>query len=210
MFIVIEGQDATGKSAQGIKLKEYFEAQGKRVVSYAESGTASPNEFISTIARLNYGQNFGIENRTRALLYLVNRYEQWQKLAVPALENGDVVIITRNWLSTLIYSGYVGGVSRSLITKLHKLVMPEPYFHPDHIILLTIDEAKQAERLGLQSVGGASRSGEIWKSQGAAVQRKLNHAYLTVAKKFNIPTIDASGTIDEVFEKIKSELGLAN
>ena len=138
MYIVIEGQDGTGKDTQASLLKEYFEAQGKKVVTYAESGTASKDEFIAEIARLNYGSKQDIDHRTRVLLYLVNRYEQWRKLAEPALKNGDIVIVTRNWFSTLVYEGYGGGVSRSLITRLHKLVMPEPYFHPDKIILLTI------------------------------------------------------------------------
>ena len=65
MYIVIEGQDGTGKDTQAKLLKDYFEKQGKNVVAYAESGTASQNEFISTIARLNYGSKQDIDHRTR-------------------------------------------------------------------------------------------------------------------------------------------------
>ena len=46
MFIVIEGQDAAGKDTQAAKLKEYFESQGKKVVTYSESGTTSDNPFV--------------------------------------------------------------------------------------------------------------------------------------------------------------------
>ncbi|MBR3175826.1 thymidylate kinase, partial [Candidatus Saccharibacteria bacterium] len=109
MYIVIEGQDGTGKDTQANLLKEYFEKQGKKVVAYSESGTASQNEFISAIAKLNYGSDQNIDHRTRTMLYLVNRYEQWRTLAEPALKNGDIVITTRNWFSTLIYEGYGGG-----------------------------------------------------------------------------------------------------
>ena len=119
MFIVLEGQDAAGKDTQAAKFVEYFKAQGKEVVTYSESGTTSENPFIKGIAELNYGKDYGIDKRTRALLYLVNRYEQWVKIAEPVLKNNGVVIITRNWFSTLIYEGYTQGVSRSLITKLH-------------------------------------------------------------------------------------------
>ena len=93
MFIVIEGQDAAGKDTQAAKLKEYFEAQGKKVVTYSESGTTSTDPFVKSIAELNYGKDYGIERRTRALLYLVNRYEQWKKLAEPTLKEDGVVII---------------------------------------------------------------------------------------------------------------------
>lgn len=206
MYIVIEGQDGTGKDTQAKKLKEYFESQGKRVVAYAESGTASEDEFISEIAKLNYGSKQDIDHRTRVLLYIVNRYEQWRKLAEPALKNGDIVITTRNWFSTLIYEGHGGGVSKSLITRLHKLIMPEPYFHPDKIFLLTINEEEQQKRLGTQTDKKWDRKQEVWKSKGNEFQRKINAAYLKVAKEYDIKPVDASGTIEEIFENLKNFL----
>lgn len=200
MFIVIEGQDAAGKDTQAAKFVEYFKEQGKEVVTYSESGTTSDNPFIKGIAELNYGKDFGIEERTHALLYLVNRYEQWAKIAEPVLKRDGIVIITRNWLSTLIYEGYMLGVSRSLITRLHKEVMPEHYFKPDKIVILTIDEKTQGERLVMQ---GKIRQGEFFKSKGYEFQHKLNDAYLKVAKDFNIPTFDSSADAPIVFENLK-------
>lgn len=206
MYIVIEGQDATGKDTQAQKLKQYFEKQGKKVVIYSESGTGSDDEFIKTIAKLNYGSKQDINNHTRVILYLVNRYEQWRKLAEPALKNGDIVITARNWLSTLVYEGYGAGVSKSFIIRLHKLVMPEHYFKPDKIFLLTLDEKEQRKRLGVQDSKDWDRKKEVWKSEGNTFQQKINKAYLKIAKEFNIETIDASGSIDEVFSLILREL----
>ena len=208
MYIVIEGQDGTGKDTQAKKLKEYFESQGKTVVAYAESGTASEDEFVSEIARLNYGSKQDIGYKTRVLLFLVNRYEQWRKLAEPALKNGDVVITTRNWFSTLIYEGYGAGVSKTFITKLHNTVMPEYYFKPDKIILLTLPEEEQLKRLNTQTDKKWDRKQEFWKSKGGEFQRKINSAYLKIAKEYNIKTIDASGSIEEIFETIKDCLYL--
>lgn len=205
MFIVIEGQDAAGKDTQAAKFVEYFKSQDKEVVSYSESGTTSDNPFVKEIAKLTYGKDYGIERRTRALLYLVNRYEQWKKVAEPVLERDGVVIITRNWLSTLIYEGYMQGVNRSLITKLHKKVMPKSYFTPDRIVILTLDEAEQAKRLESQ---GKVRQGEFFKSKGYKFQHKLNQTYLKVAKEFKIPTFDASADVDIVFENLKETWGV--
>jgi dTMP kinase len=199
MYIVIEGQDATGKDTQAQALANYLKDQGKNVVLYAESGTASKDPFIAEIARLNYGSKQDIDHRTRALLYVVNRYEQWRKLAEPALKNNDIVITTRNWFSTLIYEGYGGGVSRSLIIKLHKLIMPEPYFHPDKIVIFTLSDKDRKERLLAQ---GRSKE-EVFKSQNDEFQKKLNRAYLTVAKDYDVPTLDAAGSIEEVQAKLR-------
>ena len=200
MFIVIEGQDATGKDTQAAKLVEYFKAQGKNVVHYSESGTNSEDPFIQQIAKLNYGSHDSkIDPRTRVLLYLVNRYEQWKKLAEPALQNDDIVIITRNWLSTVIYEGYGTGVSRQVIAKLHHDMMPEHYFKPDKIVILTLSDKERTKRL----ISQGKRSEEFFKSKDGEFQKKLNDAYLKVAKQYKIPTFDTTGTPDEVFERLK-------
>lgn len=208
MHIVIEGQDGTGKDTQARMVAEYFKKQGKEVVFYAESGTASEDEFVAEIAKLNYGSKQDIDHRTRVMLYLINRYEQWRKLAEPVLKRGGVVVTARSWLSTLIYEGYGAGVSRSIIIKVHKAIMPARYFNPDKIAILTLSRAEQEKRLGIQTDKKWDRKEEVWKSQGDAFQQKINPAYLKVAKEYNIPTIDASGTIEEVFAKIKQAFGI--
>ena len=171
MFIVIEGQDATGKDTQAAKLVEYFKSQGKNVVHYSESGTNSDNPFVQGIAKLNYGSHdSNIDPRTRVLLYLVNRYEQWKKIAEPALKNDDIVIITRNWLSTVIYEGYGTGVSRQIIAKLHHDMLPDQYFKPDKIVILTLSDEERAKRL----ISQGKRSEEFFKSKDGKFQKKLN------------------------------------
>lgn len=198
MFIVIEGQDASGKDTQAGLLKAYFENQGKKVVTYSESGNGSEDEFVQAIAKANLNKDFDVGIRTHALLYVVNRYEQWRKLAEPALKNGDIVIITRNWLSTLIYMGYVGGMSKSTIVRLHKLIMPEKYFEPDKMVVFTISEEEQAKRLGTQG-----RANEIWKSKGDEFRQKLNNAYHKVINEYNLPSLNADGTVEEVQAELR-------
>ena len=206
MYIVIEGQDGTGKDTQAKKLQDYFKKQGKEVIYYAESGTASKDKFVATIAKLNYGSKQDIDNRTRMLLYLINRYEQWRKLAEPILKKDGVVITARNWFSTLVYEGYCGGVSRSYIARIHKETMPDRYFKPDAQIVLTINEVEQAKRLNSQTDENWNRQEEFWKSKGGEFQRKVNAAYLKIAKEYKAKVIDASGTIDEVFDLILANL----
>ena len=199
MLIFIEGQDATGKDTQAELLKDYCEAKGQTVVHYSESGTASPDPFTSAIANLNYQKDFGIDKKTRVLLYLVNRYEQWKRFAEPALKAGKVVIITRSWFSTLIYEGYGTGVSKSFIARIHKELMPKEYFAYDKYVIFTLSDAERQKRL----ISQGKRSEEFFKSKDAEFQARLNRAYLEVAKKYEVPTLDASGTPTEVFEKLK-------
>ena len=209
MYIVIEGQDATGKDTQAKKIAEYFREKGKNVVAYSESGTGSEDSFVKEIARLNFQTKQDINHRTRVLLFLVNRYEQWRKYAEPALKRGDVVILTRNWLSTLIYEGYAGGVSKTLITRLHHEVMPDYYFKPDKIIMLTLSDEERQKRLEVQA-SEQGRKGEVLKTLPSVFQKKVNEAYLKVAKEMKIPTLEAVGTIEEVQVKIRKILNLVD
>lgn len=198
MLIVIEGQDATGKNLQAEMIAKYLRAKGQEVVTYAESGTNSPNEFIREIARLNYGSINNIDERTRVLLYLVNRYEQWKKYAEPTLKRGGTVILSRYWFSTLVYEGYGLGVSKSLITSLHRKIMPETYFKPDHLVIFTLSDEERTKRLASQG----ERKVEFFKSKEYAFQQKLNHAYLKVAKDYRVETFDTSGTPEEVCQRL--------
>lgn len=202
-YLMIEGQDATGKDTQAKMLKKYLEETGKKVVLYSESGTGSEDEFVKEIAKLTFQSKQKIDHETRVMLYLINRYHQWRKLAEPMLMKGGVVIVTRNWFSTLIYEGMAGEVSLELIEKLHKLIMPERYFTPDREVILTLTDSEREKRLGTQK-----RKGEVWKEQSNEVQRKINEGYLEVAKKFKVPTVDAMGTKEEVFEKLKKQFGI--
>ena len=207
MHIVIEGQDATGKDTQAKLLADYLRGKGLIVVHYAESGTGSEDNFVAEIAKLNYGSKQEIDHKTRVILFLVNRYEQWRKLAEPALRRGEIVITTRSWFSTLIYEGYAAGVSKNYIARIHKLTMPEPYFHPDKQIILTLSDEARAKRLEKQAIE-QGRMGEVWKSQPSEFQKKVNVGYLKVAKEYGVPTLDAGGTIEEVSNELKKKFEL--
>ncbi|MFC2385468.1 MAG: dTMP kinase [Candidatus Nanosyncoccus sp.] len=202
MLIVIEGQDATGKDTQARLLAEYLRKKGEKVTAYSESGTGSDDPFVAEIAKLTYKTKQDINHRTRVLLFLVNRYEQWRKVAEPALARGETVILTRNWLSTLIYEGYAGGVSRSLISRLHKEVMPGRYFSPDKMIILTLADEERQRRLYSQAEE-QGRVGEVLKTQPSDFQKKVNEAYLKVAREMKLMTLDAEGTISMVQEKLR-------
>lgn len=207
MLIVIEGQDATGKDTQAKLLADYLKERVKKVTAYSESGTGSSDPFVAEIANLNFKTKQNINHRTRVLLFLVNRYEQWRKIAEPALGNGETVILTRNWISTLIYEGYAGGVSKSLIARLHREIMPERYFKPDKMVILTLSDEERQKRL-LKQAEEQGRTGEVLKMQPSEFQKRVNEAYLKVSKKMKIKTLDAGGSILEVQDKLRRQLGL--
>ena len=199
MYIVIEGQDGTGKSTQARLLKEHFEAKGKEVVVMDEPDGDLPQAHDLHDMILTRG--YDLEPLTNVLLFTSARVELWKKIAEPVLKRGGIVISARNYWSTIAYQGYGEGVSRSKIIRITKDSLPEKYCHPDFgFILTTSDEVR------LSRQGARGKATETFEARADVFQQKVNNAYPKIAKDFDLKIIDASGTIEEVFEKIKLSL----
>ncbi|MBQ2623024.1 dTMP kinase [Candidatus Saccharibacteria bacterium] len=199
MYIVIEGQDGTGKSTQAELLKKHFEEQGKEVVMLEEPDGDLPQAHDLHDMILTRGYN--LEPLTNVLLFTAARVELWKKIAEPVLKKGGVVISARNYWSTLAYQGYGEGVSRSKIIRISKEVLPEKYIHPDYGFILTVPDKVRLERQ--KSRGKAT---ETFEKKPSEFQQKVNAAYPKIAKEFNLTIIDASDTIDKIFDLILSKL----
>ena len=201
MYIVIEGQDGTGKSTQARLLKEYYEKQGKEVVVMDEPDGDLPQ--AHEIHDLLLTKGYDLEPLTNVLLFTASRSELWRKVAEPILKRGGVVISARNYYSTLAYQGYGEGVSRSKIIKITKDSLPDRYCSPDKSFILVVSDdvrlARQFDR---------GKAVETFEKKPNDFQQRVNDAYPKIAKDFNIPIIDASGTIDEVFSKIIQTLNI--
>ena len=197
MYIVIEGQDGTGKSTQAELLKKHFEEHGRDVVMLEEPDGDLPQAHDLHDMILTRGYN--LEPLTNVLLFTAARVELWKKIAEPVLKNGGVVISARNYWSTLAYQGYGEGVSRSKIIRITKDILPEKYIHPDYgFILVVPDEVRLARQ---KNRGKAT---ETFEKKSSEFQQKVNAAYPKIAKEFNLQVIDASATIDEIFTKLLS------
>lgn len=201
MYIVIEGQDGTGKSTQARLLKKYYEKQGKEVVVMDEPDGDLPQAHDIHDLIVVRGKDYNMEPMTNVLLFTAARYELWKKLAEPVLKNGGVVISARNWWSTLAYQGYGEGVSKSKIIKLTKESLPEKYVKPDKGFILTVSDKIREERQGTRG-----KAKETFESKPDDFQQRVNNAYPKIAKEFGLKIIDASGTIEEVFDLILREL----
>lgn len=199
MYIVIEGQDGTGKSTQVNLLSEYFKNLGKEVVVLEEPDGDLPQAHDLHDMILSRGYN--LEPLTNVLLFTAARVELWKKIAEPVLKRDGVVISARNYWSTLAYQGYGEGVSRSKIIRITKDLLPEKYFEPDYGFILLVSDQVRLERQ--KNRGKAT---ETFEAKPNDFQQRVNAAYPKIAKDFGLHIVDASGTIEEIFSNIKSTL----
>ena len=146
-------------------------------------------------------RGYDLEPLTNVLLFTAARAELWKKIAEPTLKNGGVVISARNYWSTIAYQGYGEGVSKSKIIKITHEALPEKYCHPDRGFILAVSDAVRLARQGERG-----KKKETFEAKPDDFQQRVNNAYPKIAKEFSIPLIDASGTIEEVFELIKSQI----
>lgn len=203
MYIVIEGQDATGKSTQVELLAEHLKKTGKPVITMHEPD--GDLESAHELRRIIKDKRYNLEPFTHVLLFTAARQELWRKLAEPVLKEGGYVISARNWWSTLAYQGYGQGVSRSKIIRVTKESMPEPYVKPDRSVILTLPDK---ERFARQSGRDDNSKNDTFESKPMDFQHKVDKAYVSIAKDFNIPIVDASPSIEDIQKELLKLFGL--
>ena len=203
MYIVIEGQDATGKSTQVEMLAEHLRQKGKEVITMHEPD--GELDSAHALRRIIKDKNYNLEPLTHVLLFTAAREELWRKLAEPVLKRDGFVISARNWWSTLAYQGYGQGVSRSKIIRITKESMPDRYVHPDKSVILTLDEDTRLKR---QSDRDDNSSKDTFESKPSDFQHKVDAAYVKIAKDFGIATLDAAPSIDQLHQQILKLLGI--
>ena len=202
-YIVIEGQDGTGKSTQVKLLAEHFAKAGREVAVLEEPDGELPQAHDLRDMILTRG--YDLEPLTNVLLFTAARVELWRKIAEPVLRRGGVVLSARNWWSTLAYQGYGEGVSRSKIIRLTRMLLPERYVTPDVGVILLADDAVRLARQGERG-----KAAETFEKRANDFQQRVNAAYPKIAKEFGLQAFSASGSIDEVFAELQKILEISS
>lgn len=104
MLITFEGLDASGKTTQVNKLKNYIEEIGLSVIVYREPGSTDVSEGIRDVL-LNTSY-IGMDEYAEMFLFQAARSHFVRNQLIPSLSSLDVVILDRFYDSTLAYQGY--------------------------------------------------------------------------------------------------------
>lgn len=197
-YIVIEGNDGTGKSTQVKLLRDYLTTQGIESVEYHEpEGTPIANE-IRTIIK---DGTLKRDSTTNLLLFTAARHEIWQE-AEKKLEEGTWVVCSRNYFSTITYQGYGEGLDLNTIVDITERFTSEAYMQPDLAVILSLDHAAREHRIDQRE--GAEKQSDTFESRSEDFQELVNNGYLQIAKERDIPIVDASGTPGEIAEHIRT------
>lgn len=199
-YIVIEGNDGTGKSTQVELLAAWLKTQGiNSFIAHEPAGTPMADA-IRTILK---DGSIEREPLTNVLLFTAARHEIW-KQARQALAKGEWVLSARNYLSTLAYQGYGDNISLELIQNITRQFIGEDYVSPDYTFILTgIDEADRNARI---SKRGELETPDTFEQRNNEFQHRVNNAYLTIANEPGHIQIDANQSIDAIQAIIKTHI----
>ena len=114
-FIVIEGLDGSGKSAQVDLVINFLKEDGKEVVVTKEPTTES--EFGLKIKQA-LRKEIIVEPLELQKLYVQDRREHLKNKVVPALKEGKFVVSSRYAFSTFAY-GYSDGLDVGLLIEMN-------------------------------------------------------------------------------------------
>ena len=197
-FIVVEGSEGVGKSTQIKTIKSFLEEHKIEYIVTREPGGTSFGESIRSII---LDQNNDTDNLTDSLLFYASRYENYNKIILPALKNGKTVICDRFHYSTLVYQGIVG--DDELVKKVHNIFDAIFSKSIDHIIYLYTDPEESLKRISRRSIT------DKFESRGLEYLNKLNEAYESIFSNMeNVIKLNTSRdkeiTKKDLLEKLKT------
>ena len=192
-FITLEGIDGSGKTTQGILLKNKLEEIGKDVLFTREPGGVKGAEEIRNL--LVQGEKDRWSNITEILLFFASRRNHLEKVLLPAINKGKVVICDRFTDSTIIYQGRENIHLKKIIKELNKSVIG---IVPDLTLIIDIDPTKSLSR------GLSRKSNEMrFETFGLEFQTNARNGYISLAKtEKRYQLIDGNNSKNKVHQMI--------
>lgn len=193
-YIVIEGNDGTGKTTQVELLVDYLHSKNVAAEATKEPGNTPISERIRDVL---VDKTLDRQPLTNVLLYTASRVESW-RLVEAKLKQGVWIVSSRNYYSTLIYQGYGEGVDLDLIQDLTTKIMGKNYTHPDDSIILATDHDQRLDRLKRRT----GNQLDYFESKDQSFHDHLDRGYTELAAKLNLPIVDASHSPEKVHQQI--------
>ena len=196
-FIVFEGIDGAGKSTQIEKLRQKLVSEGRKVFITAEPTASVTGGILRDALSGNYKRSAS----ELAAMFLSDRVFHNVNESVginQALEKGFDVISDRYYYSSFAYQGLDSDIDWVIDMNLN---CPD-IRRPDLCIFLDLDAEKSKSRIDTNRA-----TVEIFEKE--EILNKIRGKFFDVFRRLpdeNIAVIDASGTVDEVAEKISAVL----
>lgn len=199
LFITFEGPDGCGKTTIMKKLQEYYSGK-KNIIFTREPGGTKISEKIRDLVLST--ENSEMSPRAEALLYAASRAQHVDELIRPNLEIGNNVISDRFVLSSLAYQGGGRGLGVEAVESINNFAING--IEPDLILFFYVDPLTVLKRKS------TTDNADRLELLGDKFHHNVYNTYMDLLEKNenngNLCRIDATKTIEEVFEDVKNIL----
>ena len=175
VFISFEGGEGVGKSTQIDLLKKDLINNQFNVVSTREPGGTKEAEELRKF--LVTGDKKAWDPFSESLIFNAIRREHLNKIILPAIKNGSVVLCDRFIDSTIVYQGLVGKVKEKDLLELHKKYCYNLY--PDITFFLNLSPQKGLKR----ALKRQNTTENRFENLGLTYHQKILNGFDTLQKK---------------------------
>ena len=200
-LIVVEGTDGVGRSTQIAMLQEWLEAEGYAVLV---TGFRRSELAASGIDRAMRGNT--LDALTLNLFYATDFWDRLEKSIVPALRTGMVALVDR-YIFSIIARARVRGVPAVWLNNVFEFAAV-----PDRVLYLDVDVQHLLPRVLSVRQMDHWESGEDFLrgpdlyDNFIRYQTSLIEEFRNLASEHNFVTVDARGSVGDVFRTLQLEV----
>ena len=202
-FITFEGGEGCGKSTQVKRLEAFLRGEGYEVLLTREPGGTRLAELVRSLLKDEHEDPPC--DRSELLLFLAARAQLVRNVIRPALERGVWVVSDRVSESTFAYQGYGRGLPLEFLKVANDFACEG--LQSDLTILLDVPPEVACERMRRREAATNTAADRI-ELAGDAFHARLREGFhsLAAANPERIAVVDASGSPDEVWSEVCSQL----
>ena len=195
LFVCFEGGEGAGKSTQARLLKDRLEGEGHVVLQTFEPGDTLVGKDIRRIV-LDPATGH-LADRTEALLYAADKAEHVEKVVLPALGRGEVVITDRYVDTSLAYQGTGRGLVAAELESVLRWATGD--LRPHLTVLLDVDPGD-----GLGRFEGRDRI----EAESIEFHRRARAGFLALAEADpdHYLVLDARRPLEELADAVHQRL----
>lgn len=195
IFLSIDGMDGAGKTTQCRLLADWLREQGHAVTLCRDPGGTPGGDRIRDILLDNQQRLNAV---AEVLLFMASRALLVEQVIMPALGRGDVVLVDRFVLASVVYQGHAGGLPPQMVWDLGRIATGG--LLPVRTYLLDLPVPQALARLGSQR--------DRMESKGEAFFEKVRAGFMAEAinRSSQLRVLDAARPVDEVQADLRREV----
>jgi dTMP kinase len=198
-FITLEGIEGSGKTGQLHLLERELKKREVRfLITQQPGGTPFGQEVRQLLLQSEGAQR---EPTAELLMYLADRYQHLKEVIEPALTQGLHVLCDRYHDATLAYQGHARGIGFAMVDQLAEILAIRV---PDLTLVLDVEVEVGLKRARERNQRENSETWGRFEAEDLDFHRRVREGYQLLVQRApdRVLLVDASGTSEEVFEKI--------